>query len=154
MYHPRRSKGDPTDLASSIVGVWRYVSFIDKETETGKLLKPFGESPSGYIVYTKGGHIVFSLIGDRVAPNSPNPSDPERIALFTSSSSCAGRYKVEDDGSVTVTWDASWNQWWTGRSQKRQIEIEGDKMIITSAPTKSVATGREIVFVTTLERVE
>ncbi len=142
------------DLASSIVGVWRYVSFIDKEVETGKILKPFGETPSGYIVYTKGGHILFTLIGDREIPKTPNPSDPEKIALFKSSSSCGGRYKVEHDGSVTVTWDASWNQWWTGRSQRRQIEIEDDRMTITSAPTKSVATGREIVFVTTLERVE
>jgi hypothetical protein len=141
-------------LATSIVGVWKYVSFIDKEVETGTVLNPFGENPSGYIVYTKGGHIVFSLVGDRDVPNSPNPSDPERIALFKSSSSCGGRYNIEDDGSVTVSWDASWNQWWTGRSQKRQIEIEGNKMTITSAPTKSVATGHEIVFVTTLERVE
>ncbi len=79
------------DLASSIVGVWRYVSFIDKEVETGKILKPFGETPSGYIVYTKGGHILFTLIGDREIPKTPNPSDPERIALFKSSSSCGGR---------------------------------------------------------------
>jgi len=38
------------DLISSIVGVWKYVSFIDKEVESGNVLKPFGENPSGYIV--------------------------------------------------------------------------------------------------------
>ncbi|MGY3494218.1 lipocalin-like domain-containing protein [Bradyrhizobium sp. USDA 4502] len=141
-------------LANSIVGVWKYVSFFDRYVETGAIVKPFGESPSGYIVYTKGGHILFTLVGDRDVPNSPNPSAPEKIALFSSSSSCGGRYQVEDDDSVTVTWDASWNQWWTGRSQKRQIEIEGNKMTLTSAPTKSVATGDEIVFIATLERVE
>jgi len=44
-------KGATTmDLISSIVGVWKYVSFIDKEVESGNVLKPFGENPSGYIV--------------------------------------------------------------------------------------------------------
>ena len=143
------------DLASSIVGVWKYTSFIDREVESGQVLKPFGENPSGYIVYTKGLHIVFSLVGDnRNAPANPNPTDAERIALFKSSGSGGGTYKIEDDNSVSITWDASWNQWWTGRAQKRKVEIEGNKMTITSAPTKSVATGREIIFVITLERVE
>ena len=47
--------------ASSIVGVWKYTSFFDKEVETGNVIKPFGETPSGYIVYTKGrSHPVFA----------------------------------------------------------------------------------------------
>ena len=143
------------NLASSIVGVWKYTSFIDKEVESGHVLKPFGENPNGYIVYTKGGHIVFSLVGDnRNAPASAKPTDAERIALFKSSGSGGGTYKVEDNNTVAITWNASWNQWWTGRTQKRQVEIEGNKMTIASAPTKSVATGREIIFVITLERVE
>lgn len=143
------------DLASSIVGVWRYTSFVDKDLESGKILKPFGENPDGYIVYTKGGHIVFSLVGDnRDTPARPNPSDAERIALFTTSGSGGGAYKIEDQNSIAVTWHASGNQWWTGRTQRRQVEIEGNKMTITSAPTKSVANGREIIFVITLERVE
>jgi hypothetical protein len=91
---------------------------------------------------------------NRNVPATPNPTDAERIALFTSSGSGGGRYGIEDDHSVAITWDASWDQWWTGRTQKRKIEIEGNKMTITSAPTRSVATGREIVFVITLERVE
>jgi hypothetical protein len=143
------------DLVSSIVGVWKYVSFIDKEVESGNILKPFGEAPSGYIVYTKGGHIVFSLVGDnRIVPASANPTDVERIALFKSTGSGGGTYKVEGSDAVAVTWDATWNQWWTGRTQRRQVEIEGNKMTITSAPTKSVATGQEIIFIITLERVE
>jgi Lipocalin-like domain len=143
------------DLASSIVGVWKCTSFVDREVESGNVIKPLGENPSGYIVYTKGGHIVFSLVGDnRNVPAAPNPTDAERIALFTSSGSGGGRYRIEDDHSVAITWDASWNQWWTGRTQKRKIEIEGDKMTITSAPTMSVSSGREIIFVITLERVE
>ncbi len=142
------------DLASSIVGVWRYTRFLDREVESGNLLKPLGERPSGYISYTRGGHIVFCLVGDRTAPASPNPSDAERIALFSSFGSGAGRYEIEDNHTVAITWDASWNQWWTGRTQKRTVDIEGNTMTLTSAPTRSVATGRDIVFIATLERVE
>jgi hypothetical protein len=122
--------------------------------QSENVLKPFGENPSGYIVYTSGGHIVFLLVGDRSVPASPNPTDAERIALFSSLGSGAGIYKIEGDGSLSINWDASWSQWWTGRTQKRKVEIEGNKMTITSAPTKNVATGREIIFIITLERVE
>jgi hypothetical protein len=148
---PSRSTKWVIDLASSIIGVWRYTSFLDKEVQSGNVLKPFGENPSGYIVYTSGGHIVFLLVGDRSVPASPNPTDAERIAC---SALCALapayiyiRSKVM---ALSINWDASWSQWWTGRTQKRKVEIEGNKMTITSAPTKSVATGREIIFIITL----
>jgi hypothetical protein len=75
---------------------------------------------------------------------------PRGFALFSSLGSGAGIYKIEGDGSLSINWDASWSQWWTGRTQKRKVEIEGNKMTITSAPTKSVATGREIIFIITL----
>ena len=42
------------DLASQIVGVWKYVSVNNKEVATGKMTYPLGEKPNGYIVYTKG----------------------------------------------------------------------------------------------------
>ena len=142
------------DLASSIVGVWRYTSFIDREVESGRFSSRLEIIRAGYIVYAIARHIVFSLVGDRNVPASANPTDAERIALFRSSGSGGGMYEVEEDNCVTITWHASWNQWWTGRTQKRQVQIEGDKMTITSAPTKSVATGKEIIFIITLERVE
>jgi hypothetical protein len=39
------------DLASSIVGVWKFTSWTRKEVSTGKTSKLFGEQPVGYNVY-------------------------------------------------------------------------------------------------------
>jgi hypothetical protein len=72
------------DLASQIVGVWKWTSSTNKEVET------YGQNPSGQIVYTKGGHVVFSLAGDnRKTPASPF-TDADRIALFNTPSAASG----------------------------------------------------------------
>ena len=65
----------------------------------------------------------------------------------------AGSYKTEGN-MLTTTFDVSWLQASVGTSQKRQIEIAGNKLIITSAPFKSPLTGKEVIFVSTLDRVE
>jgi hypothetical protein len=58
------------------------------------------------------------------------------------------------EGNITiVTYATSWNQTWTGITQKRQFEIVGNKLTVTSEPTKDRA-GQDIVFVVTYERVE
>jgi hypothetical protein len=105
------------DLASQIVGVWKYTSQNVKEVETGKIDHPYGQNPTGHIVYTKGGHVVFALAGDnRKVPASPALTDAERIALFTTMAGASGTYKVEGN-TLTVTYTTSWNQTWTGVTQ-------------------------------------
>jgi Lipocalin-like domain len=141
------------DLASQLVGVWMFTSQSTKELATGKINHPFGEKPTGHFVYTKGGHAVFVLAGDnRKAPAGPIATDDERINLFNTMAAASGTYKVEGN-TIIATYTASWNQTWTGISQKRQFEIVGNKLTVTSAPTKDLA-GQDIVFVVTYERVE
>ena len=141
------------DLASQIVGVWKYTSSSNKEVETGKVDHPYGKNPTGHIVYTKGGHVVFAVAGDnRKAPANSQFTDADRAELFKTMAAASGTYKVEGN-TLTVTYGASWNQTWTGVTQKREIEIVGNKLTITSAPVKS-GTGKDIIFVVTLERVE
>ena len=142
------------DLASQIVGVWKYTSQSTKDVETGKVDHPYGNNPTGHIVYTKGGHVVFTLVADnRKAPANPQFTDADRVELFKTMAAGSGTYKVEGN-TLTVTYGASWVQTWTGVTQKRQIEIVGNKLTVTSAPVKSGTTGKDIIFVVTLERVE
>jgi len=149
LVHPAASQ----DLASQIVGVWKWTSSTIKEVETGKIDHPFGQNPSGQVIYTKGGHVVFALAGDnRKTPASPF-TDADRIALFNTMSAAGGTYKVEGN-TLTVTYTTSWNQTWTGVAQKRQIEIVGNKLTSTSAPYKSMQTGKDTIFVVTYERIE
>jgi len=141
------------DLASSIVGVWKYTGGHIKEVASGKIDYPLGQNPTGQLVYTKGGHIVSVLAGDnRKAPASPAFTDAERITLFNTMAALSRTYKVEGN-TLTVTYTTSWNQMWRGTTQKRQIEIAGNKLTITSAPFKN-EQGQDVIFVVTLERVE
>ena len=141
------------DLASQLVGVWKFTSQSTKELATGKINYPYGEKPTGHIVYTKGGHVAFVLVGDnRNAPAGATATDAERITLFNTVAAASGTYKVEGN-TIIVTYAASWNQTWTGITQKRQFEIVGNKLTATSAPTKNLS-GQDIVFVVTYERVE
>jgi len=135
------------DLASQIVGVWKIVSNHSTEVATGKVNYPFGQNPVGYIVFTKGGREIFTLVGDnRSKPAGAVPTDAERAALFKTLSAGSGSYKVEGN-TLIITFDSSWNQNWTGTTQKRKISISGNKLTI-------IASGQETIFENVLERVE
>jgi hypothetical protein len=141
------------DQASQIVGVWKYASFSNKEVETGKMTYPLGEKPNGYIVYTKGGRIIFTLVGDkRPQPAASGATDAERISLFNTLFAGSGTYKIEGNTGI-VTFDSSWLQVWTGTTQKRTFAISGNKLTIASDPTRR-ADGKEVIIEQVLERVE
>ena len=127
------------NLASQVVGVWKYMGVTITEVASGKVNKPFGDRPNGYVIYTKGGHLLWSVVGgDRAKPAAGAVSDAEAILLFRTLSAGSGTYKVE--GSViTSTYDSSSDQLRTGTSQKRNIEIVGSKMTQTVTGPQSVA---------------
>jgi len=141
------------DLASQVVGVWKFVSNSNKEVATGKVNRPYGEKPTGYIVYTKGGLTVFSIVGgDRSKPVGASATDAERLSLFSTLAAGSGTYKVEGN-KIVITYDSSWHQLWTGTTHKRNISISGNRLTITSDPVKNLA-GQDIIFENILERVE
>jgi hypothetical protein len=142
------------DLASKLVGVWKYTGLTVSEVASGKINKPFGDTPTGYYNYTKGERFLFSIArGDRAKPAGATVTDAEAVPLFRTFFAASGTYKIE--GSlITLTYDSSLNQLWTGTSQKRKIEIVGNKLTVTSDPFKSDTTGLEVVLQSTFERVE
>jgi hypothetical protein len=142
------------DLASQVVGVWKLSSNLRKEVATGATLASYGEKPIGHLIVTPGGHSTFVTVGtDRKAPASPNLTDAERIDLFKTLSFGSGTYKVEGKKLVTH-YDTSWHQLWTGRDISVQAETDGKTLTLTSDPFKASIDGKEIVVVTTWERVE
>ena len=141
------------DLASQLVGVWKYTSLSVKQVATGKISHPFGENPTGHIVYTKGGHVAFLLVGDnRKVPAGPSATDAERINLFNTMGAASGTYKVEDNNTIIVSYTTSANQIWSGTTQKRHFEIMGNKLTLTTDPVKDLS-GAETINAVTCERV-
>jgi hypothetical protein len=78
-------------------------------------------------------------------------TDADRANLFTTLSAGSGTYKVEGN-TLTATYDTSWHELWTGTTQKRKIEISGNKLTSGAEPTTS-GSGAQIIFVQVLERV-
>jgi hypothetical protein len=141
------------DLSSQIAGVLKYVSVTKTEVASGRVNKPLGENPKGYAVYTKGGRLLFVLVGDnRAKPAGPAVTDAEAVGLFKTSSFGSGTYKVEGK-TVIMTFDTSGSERLTGTTQKRYVEITGNKLTVTSDPVKG-AGGIDVVYTNILERVE
>ena len=137
---------------SAIVGMWRYVAQTLTEVQSGKVTKPFGEKPSGYLNFTKGGRLIFVLIGEgRQKPALPF-KDEDRVRLFNTLSAGSGTYKVEGN-TLTSTYDTSWHELWSGTTQTRTFKIESDTLTITSAPGKNAA-GADVFFTIVLKKVE
>jgi hypothetical protein len=143
------------DDSAQLVGTWKMTSWTRHETATGKDARLLGEHSSGYLVFTKGGHFIWTGFKDqRPKPAAAEPTDPERIALFKTRYAYNGTYKVEG-GKIVDTIDGAWNEGWVGTKftiDKYQISDQTLSMI--SAPFKSTMDGTEVVVITIYERVE
>jgi Lipocalin-like domain len=67
----------------------------------------------------------------------PGMDDARRAALQKSMLAYTGKYRVEDD-NFTTSVDVSWNETWNGTEQRRRFRIEGNKLLIESAPGPSI----------------
>jgi hypothetical protein len=120
------SSASAQDISSEIVGVWKMTSFTRQEGD--KLEYPYGKSPSGYLIYTRGGHYVsFFTADDRKAPAGPQFTDPERALLLRTMVAHSGTYNVTGN-RVTQRITASWNQTWTGTERTVTYDIQGKTM--------------------------
>ena len=143
------------DDSAKLLGVWKMTSFTRHETATGKYGKQFGEHPGGYLIYTKGGHFMWTGFRDqRPKPAAAEPTDAERVALFKTMYAYNGTYKVEG-GKIVDSVDGAWNEGWVGtKFVIDKYEVSGTTLTMVSAPFKSTLDGAELVVTTTYERVE
>lgn len=142
------------DLAREIAGVWKVLSIERKEVATGKIDKPYGEKPTGYYIYSSGGHFSWTWVAEnRTPPAAAAPTDAERVELFKTMSFGTGTFKVEGNKVVQV-YDSSWIQSWTGAVRSFAPVIRGDKMTVESAPFKHPITGVDAFTIVAYQRVD
>jgi hypothetical protein len=65
----------------------------------------------------------------------------------------AGTYKLEGQVLVSAI-STSWNQSWTGRTQRRKVTLQGNVLTVETDPFRTQIDGREVVVTATYERVE
>ncbi len=90
---------------------------------------------------------------DRKAPVTPNPTEAERAALWTSMSAYSGTYRLEGNKLIVLIENSS-IQSWNGTKRIINIETDGKKLIGTSEPFKSLVTGLDVVAAVRWERLE
>jgi len=142
------------DLASQVVGVWKLKSWESAVVGSEEKYRTFGEKPTGYLIFTKGGRLVNVIFGtDRKPPAGPLATEAESMALLKSLVATTGTYKMEG-GKIVLAFDGSANQAMTGTNAIREVTIMGGTMTFKSMPFVSPVTGKTIVFTAILDRVE
>jgi hypothetical protein len=142
------------DLASAIVGSWKLTSFTRKELATGNTVRPFGERPTGHLIYAKDGTGAYVIAAEKRPTPGASPTEAERLELYRTITAASGRYRIQTNGKLLFIPEASTNQATVGREQAYHIQVAGKTLTATSAPIKSPMDGQEVVIVTTYERLE
>jgi hypothetical protein len=132
----------------NIVGNWKLVSLVSEELATGKKTAPLGEHPKGYLIYTPQRRMMALIVHET---RSPPKVDEDRINLHKYMISQSGRYTVEGDKVVHHV-DVSWDENGTGVDLVRLFKLEGDRLTLTTAPSKSSVMGVQVTSVLVWER--
>ncbi|OBI97258.1 lipocalin-like domain-containing protein [Mycobacterium asiaticum] len=112
-------------LGEAILGGWRLESFVSRDAATGELRHPFGEQPSGLILYTTDGHMSAQL--------TPGPGG-EFISY-------GGRFRV-DEAAGTVCHDVAIATMpeLLQRPQIRNAQVDGDRLTLSASVTSPEGT--------------
>lgn len=139
-------------MIERLIGTWKLVSAVREEVPSGAKVNLFGDSPQGFLNYSREGRMIALITrGDRKAANGrPTPAEAE--ALYRSMLSYAGAYTVDGD-VVTHDVDLSWNESFTGSKQKRHVAFEGSRLILSTPQSPDPIDGKVSVRRMTWEKV-
>jgi hypothetical protein len=110
-----------------LVGTYKMASIqnvIDGKPEA-QPTKP----PQGYLVITPKVFVLFYTRADR----RYGASEKEKAALWDSLTAWSGSYRLEGN-KIIVSVDTSWNEVYNGSKQTRDFQLQGNRLILNSAP--------------------
>ena len=152
---PVSAQTPAASAAERILGTWKLVSYVGEDVASGARGDVMGPRPSGYIEYGRDGHMIVIVVGtDRRKPAGPVATPAESQALLSSLLAYAGTYTL-DTRAQTVTHhiEVSWDQTRTGESHLRKYRFDGDRLTLTTQPSRDPATGKTTVRTVVWERV-
>jgi hypothetical protein len=143
----------PAAAHAELAGTYRLVSTTARILETGQEEKYTDET--GYISYGKDGRMFVLLVrGKRPRPESlENMTDQQRADLFRTVTAYSGRYTF-DGKTVKHHIDISWNEVFTGTTLRRDIERDGDKIMLTTPASRRSKDGKMSVRTLVFEKVK
>jgi hypothetical protein len=113
-----------TGIVEAVIGTWRLLG-LEHQLEDGPW-KPAVPS-RGRLVYTPDGFVsVFIMY-------LTSGSVPERFA-DDELTAYSGRYVLHPGPEVEHLIDLSFRTGWIGTSQRRSVELDGDELVLVTAP--------------------
>ena len=110
-----------------LMGSWRLLSQTATFTDTGERVETFGPHPTGRMVLTPGGRIMFLIMrSDRQPPTN----DADRAALFNNMISYTGIVRAGGLGQFITTVDVSLIPSEIGIEKLRLFVVDGDHLTI------------------------
>ena len=135
-----------------IAGTYRLISTTAK-FDTGEEEKYNDET--GYIIYGRDGRMMVLLVrGKRPRPESVEKmTDEQRVQLFKTVTAYSGKYTF-DGKTVTHHVDVSWNEVFNGMNLERHVTRAGNRVMLTTAPSRRSSDGKMGVRTLTFEKVD
>jgi hypothetical protein len=112
------------DDRAQIHGVWRLVSYEVEIQATGQKDLPMGQNPTGYVIFTPEGRVMFTLTAEG---RKPAKTVEERANLLSTVVAYTGTYRLEGDKWITKV-EVAWNPEWVGTEQTRLFKVVGDRL--------------------------
>jgi len=139
------------DDRAKIVGTWKVVSQEWEIQATGERQLPMGKNPTGYVIFTPEGRLMFLITGEG---RTPPKTDQDSTKLLNSMAAYSGLFRLEGE-KLTYKADVAWHPARVGTEQVRFIKFDGDRLHIITGWMPSTARpdvmGRAIL---TLERAK
>ena len=131
---PSTKVGGAGTLASRLVGTWQALELVDTDP-AGRISHPYGEHPTGYIVYDATGHLHVQVMRTPATPpfaaGDAHGTDQEIRAAYDGYVAYFGTYEVDEgQGKVVHRVQGSLMPSYTGTDQPRPIKIVGDELVI------------------------
>jgi len=124
--------------SSDLVGTWSLVSFV-ASGPNGELRHPWGERPSGELIYTANGHMAVVMAQPeraKFASGDPLQGTPEEVRqAFEGMEAYAGTYEVDMHEQCVVHHVAIHRlPNWEGSVQRRHFLLQGDHLTLRTPP--------------------
>jgi len=155
-YGASAQNAQASSIQQQFLGTWKLVSYVGEEVSSGAKSDVLGPHPSGYINYGSDRRMIVIIVGtDRKKPAGPVATPAEAEALLRSMLAYAGTYTIDIQAkTVTHHIDVSWDQTRTGESHVRTYKLEGNRLTLTTQPSRDPASGKTTVRTVTWERVQ
>ncbi len=139
------------DDRTKIVGTWKIVSQEWEIQATGERQLPMGKNPTGYVIFTPEGRLMFLITGEG---RKPPKTDQDRANLLNSMAAYSGMSRLEGD-KLLYKVEIAWHPARVGEEQVRFFRFDGDRLHVISAwmPPGAARGGMGGVIVT-WERVK